>query len=172
MKDVTIAEDQNRQAAQHEAVKSDVQGHVNAEIAGQAASASTSEQAKIGEVAAQLRDTALAETVDGERTVGRGRTAARGSQFIDYGFYVVYALLAVRVVLGVIAARSDNGFVRLVRAVTDPFYAPFRGIVDSPSAEGGSILVVPILIAIVVYALLHAGINGMLRMVAQRKTVI
>ena len=172
MEDVKVAKDEARQATQHEAVKSKVESHVNAEIAGQAATASTGDRSKIGVVAGQLRDKAIDETVKGERALGRSRTAARGSQFIDYAFYLVYSLLAIRLVLALIAARSTNGFVQFIGAVTDPFYAPFRGIVPSMSAEGGYTLVVPIMIAIVAYVLLHAAINGLLRMVAHRKTEI
>jgi len=171
MKDTTVAKDDARQTTQHEAVKSKVESHVNAEIANEAAVASTEGRAKVVEVAAHLRDKAVDETVKGERAVGRGRVAARGSQFIDYAFYVVYSLLGIRLVLALIAANSSNGFVRLIRAVTGPFYAPFRGIVPSPTADGHT-LVVPILIALVVYVLVHAAINGLLRMVAQRKTTI
>ena len=172
MTDTTVARDDARQTTQHAAVKSEVESHVNAEIAGEAAVASPEGQARVVEVAADLRDKAVDETVKGERAVGRRRVAARGSQFLDYAFYVLYSLLGIRLVLALIAANSSNGFVKMIRAVTDPFYAPFRGIVSSPSAEGGYTLVVPILIALVVYVLLHAAINGMLRMVAQRKTTI
>jgi uncharacterized protein YggT (Ycf19 family) len=112
------------------------------------------------------------ETVAVEREVGRARGAARASQVIDYVFYVIYALLATRLVLALIAARSGAGFVRFIRAVTDPLYGPFRGIVPSPSAEGGFTLALPIVIAIGAYMLLHAGIIGLLRVVAQRKTQI
>jgi uncharacterized protein YggT (Ycf19 family) len=78
----------------------------------------------------------------------------------------------VRLLLALLAARSSAGFVQFVRAVTDPLYAPFRGIVASPTAEGGYTLALPIVIAIIVYALLHAGINGLLRLIAHRKTEI
>jgi len=70
-----------------------------------------------------------------------------------------------------IAARSSSGFVRLIQTVTDPFYSLFRGIVASPSA-GGYTLVLPIVIAIIVYALLHAGITRLLRLIAHRRTEI
>jgi len=164
--------DDARQTTQHEAVKSRVESHVNAEIAGEAEVASTEGQARgVVGVAAQLRDKAVDETVKGERAVGRGRVAARGSQFLDYAFYVVYSLLGIRLVLALIAANSANGFVRFIHAVTGPLYAPFRGIVGSPTADGHT-LVVPILIALVIYVILHAAINGLLRMVAQRKTTI
>lgn len=172
MTDNKVANDDARKTAQHTAVKSDVENQVNAEIAHEAAAASPEGQARVVGVATQLRDSAVDETVAGERAMSRGRTAARGSQFLDYAFYVVYSLLGIRLVLALIAANSSNGFVKLIRAVTDPFYAPFKGIVSSPSVEGGHTLVVPILIALVVYALLHAAINGLLRMVAQRKTTI
>ena len=172
MQDAKVAADDARQAHQHEAVKSEVEGRVNAEIAGKAAAATPESQSRIDGVAGKLRDAAVDETVRGERTLGQARTAARGSQFLDYGFYVLYALLATRLMLALIAAQSSNGFVQFINGVSGPFYAPFRGIVPSPTAEGGYTLVVPIMIAIVAYVALHAGINGLLRMVGSRKTEI
>jgi hypothetical protein len=172
MKDDTLADDAARQATSREAVKSKVENRVNAEISGQAGTASTEGQARVVEVASQLREKAIDETVKGERTVGQARVAARGSQFLDYAFYVLYALLGIRLVLALIAARSGNGFVQFISAVTGPFYAPFRGIVSSPTAEGGFVFAVPILIALVAYMILHAAINGLLRMVGSRKTEI
>jgi hypothetical protein len=71
-----------------------------------------------------------------------------------------------------IAANSSNGLVQLIRTVTNPFYAMFRGIVASPTAEGGYTLAIPIVIAILAYAVLHAGIKALLRMIAHRKTEI
>lgn len=172
VQDSNLGGDDARQAQHHDAVKSKVERSVNAEIAGQASSQSPDDQAKVAGVAGQLRDQAVADTVNAERVLSRSRTAARGSQFLDYLFYLLYGLLAIRLVLSLIGARSGSGFVRFVGALTGPFYAPFRGIVSSPSVEGGFTLVVPLLIAIVCYMLLHASINGALRMVGQRKTEI
>jgi uncharacterized protein YggT (Ycf19 family) len=62
--------------------------------------------------------------------------------------------------------------VRFISTITNPFYAPFRGIVSSPTTEGGNTLVFPIVIAMVVYAILHIAINGLLRMVGSRKTSV
>ncbi len=103
---------------------------------------------------------------------GNARTAARGSQFLDYLFFVLYTLLGIRLVLALIGAEAGNGFVRFINTLTNPFYAPFKGIVSSPTTEAGNTLVVPIIIAIVVYGLLHMGINALLRMVGRRKTMI
>lgn len=172
MGDDKLAADQARREAQHEHVKSQVEGEVNTEIAGRVKEPTAVDAARIDEVAGEFRNRAVDETVAAERELGRARGAARVSQVIDYAFYVIYALLATRLVLGLIAARSSAGFVRFIRAVTDPLYGPFRGIVPSPSAEGGFTLALPILIAIGAYALLHAGINGLLRVVAHRKTQI
>ena len=172
MSDVKVAEAEARQAAHQSAVTSRVESRVNAEISGQAATASPADGARVAEVASHLRSKALDESVHGERVVGQARAAARWSQFIDYAFYVVYALLGIRLVLALIAANSTSGFVQFIRLVTDPFYAPFRGIVASPSTEAGNTLVLPIGIALVVYAMLHLGINGLLRMVGHRKTSI
>jgi len=107
-----------------------------------------------------------------DREVSMARGLARGSGVIDYVFGLIYGLLAIRLVLALVAARSGNGFVRLIATVTDPFYGMFRGIVPSPSVDGGFTLVLPIIVALVAYALLHAAINGFLRMIAHRKTEI
>ena len=123
------------------------------------------------QVAGRFRGKAIGEVVGTDREVRRARVLARISQIIDYLFYVVYTLLAIRLVLALIAAQSSNGFVQLIRTVTDPFYSLFRGIVASPSA-GGFTLVLPIVIAIIVYALLHAGITRLLRLIAHRRTEI
>jgi len=172
MQDTKVGDDEARQAAQHEAVKSKVESRVNAEISSQAAAATPDGRSRVADVAGQMREKAVDETVRGERSLGRSRTAARGSQFLDYAFYLVYALLAMRFALALIAAQSTNGFVRFINAVSGPFYAPFRGIVPSQSADGGYTLVVPILVALVAYVILHVAINAALRMVGQRKTEI
>jgi len=172
MQETRVGADDARQAAQHESVKSDVESHVNSDIANKAAMHTPSGASRIDAVAGRLRDSAVDETVKSERVLGQARAAARGSQYLDFAFYVVYALLTTRLLLALIAAQSDNGFVRLINTVTGPFYAPFRGIVASPSAEGGFTLVLPIVIALGVYVALHAGINAALRMVGTRKTEI
>ena len=94
------------------------------------------------------------------------------SQIADYVFYVIYALLGMRFLLALVAARSSAGFVKFIVAVTSPFYAPFEGIVASPRTEDGHTLLLPIGIAIVAYVMLHLAINGLLRMLAHRKTQI
>ena len=168
--DVTNAE--AREASRLSAMKSQVGSHVNAEIGREASVADAAGHARVDSVAAGMRERAIDETVSRDRTEGHARTAARGSQFLDYAFYVLYTLLGVRLILALIAAQSSNGFVQFISAITDPFYAPFKGIVNSPTTESGNTFVFPIIIAIVVYALLHLAINGLLRMIGSRKAAI
>src|SRR5260370_29493711 len=172
MEDDKLAMEEARRAGQHGAVKSQVEGEVQAEIADRAAQAPPAEGQKIDQVAGEFRAKAVKEVVQTEREVGRARGAARVSQVVDYIFYVIYALLGLRFLLALIAARSGAGFVRFIVTVTDPFYEPFLGIVASPRTYGGHTLMLPLVIAIIVYILLHLGINGLLRMFAPRKTAV
>jgi uncharacterized protein YggT (Ycf19 family) len=173
MDDNKLAADEARRSVQHESVKAQVEGDVNAEIAEQASQGPPPGEARrIEHVAGQFRAKAVDEVVDTEREVERSRGLARISQIVDYIFFLIYALLGLRFLLALLAARSTAGFVQFIVTVTNPFYAPFRGIVASPRTEEGHTLLLPIVIAIVAYVLLHLAINGLLRMLAHRKTAI
>ena len=172
MEDNKLAAEEARRAGQHGSVKSQVEGDVQAEIAERAAVTPPPETERIDQVAGEFRAKAVDEVVQTEREVERGRGAARVSQVVDYIFFVLYALLGLRFLLALLAARSSAGFVQFIVAVTNPFYSPFKGIVASPTTGSGHTLMVPLIIAIVVYLLLHLAINGLLRMIAHRKTAI
>jgi hypothetical protein len=170
--DNKLAMDEARRAAQHESVKADVEGEVHGEIAAQAAAAPPGQSQQIKQVAGEFRSKAVNEVVQTEREVERGRGLARISQVVDYIFYVIYALLGMRFLLALLAARSTAGFVQFIVTVTNPFYAPFKGIVASPSTDAGHTLMLPIVVAIIAYILLHLAINGLLRLGAHRKTEV
>jgi uncharacterized protein YggT (Ycf19 family) len=172
MEDDKLASDEARRISQHEAVKSQIETDVNTEIAARADHTTAAEARQMEQAAGEFRGKAIVEVVETEREVERARGMARLSQVVDYIFYLIYALLAIRLLLALLAARSSAGFVQFIYTLTGPLYAPFRGIVASPTAEGGYTLALPIVIAIIVYALLHAGINGLLRLIAHRKTEI
>ena len=172
MEDNKLANEEARRAGQHGAIKSQVEGEVQAEIAERAAQTPPPESERITQVAGEFRAKAVDEVVETEREVARARRVARVSQIIDYIFFVLYALLGLRFLLALMAARSGAGFVRFIVTVTDPFYRPFRGIVASPTADGGHTLLLPLVIAFIVYVLLHLGINGLLRIIAHRKTAV
>ena len=171
MQDDKLAADEARRLAQHEALKAGVEGDVNAEIAGRAERTTRPEAQRMEQVAGEFRGKALDEVVETEREVERGRGAARISQVVDFIFWVIYALLAIKFLLALLGANRRAGFVQFINTVSDPFYAPFSGIVAEPTA-GGARFALSILLAIVVYAVLHLGINKLLRLVAYRKTEI
>jgi hypothetical protein len=173
MSDDKLATEEARRGAQHQAVKNQVEGEVEAEISERAAAKATPVEAqRMDRVAGEFRSKAVNEVVDTEREVERSRGLARVSQVVDYVFYVIYALLGMRFLLALLAARSSAGFVRFIVAVSNPFYEPFRGIVASPSTDSGHTLLLPMVVAIIAYVLLHLAINGLLRMFAHRKTEI
>src|SRR5438309_218593 len=172
MDDDKLAIEEARRAGQHGSVKAQVEGEVQAEIAERATVTPAPESARIDQVADDFRAKAVDEVVQTEREVERGRGAARISQFIDYIFFVLYALLGLRFLLALLAARSTAGFVQFIVAVTNPFYGPFRGIVASPGTQDGHTLVLPLVVAIIAYIMLHLAINGLLRLLVRRKTEI
>ncbi len=96
----------------------------------------------------------------------RNIVVARIARILDYLFGVLYSLLLVRLALEFLNARPSAGFVQIIRGMTDPFYAPFKGIVASNSIEGAHV-VWPLVVAVLGYMLLHAAIRGVLRLVVR-----
>ncbi len=169
MTDDKLIRDEAQRAANYEAIKSSVKADVSDEIAYEAEKTRGQD---IPAVAGNMRNQAVEEVVETHREVERGRVVARVSQIIDYIFFVIYGLLAIRLILELFAARENVAFFRFIKSVTDPFYWPFRGLVPSPSTPDGFSLELPIIVAIIVYALIHMAINGILRMLAHRKVEI
>ena len=148
MDDNKLAAEEARRSVQHESVKAQVEGDVNAEIADLASQGpAPTESRKMDKIAGQFRAKAVDEVVDTDREVKRSRGLARVSQIVDYIFFVLYALLGLRFLLALLAARSSAGFVQFIVKVTNAFYEPFRGIVASPSTQEGHTLLLPIVIA-------------------------
>ena len=98
--------------------------------------------------------------------VGRAAILARIGRVIDYLFGVLYALLLVRFALEFFGARTDAGFFRLIRGLTDVFYAPFKGIFATTTLDPVH-LVWPLIVALLGFMVLHAGIRGLLRLLAR-----
>lgn len=172
MLDNKLELEEAQRAANYEAIKSGVKADVGSEIVAEAGEPSIAEAEDVNLIAGDLRGKALREVAESDREVERGRLFARVSQIVDYCFYVLYGLLAIRLMLALFAARQSAGFVQFIKDVTDPFYAPFRGIVRSLATDEGFTLALPIVVALVVYMLLHAAINGLLRIFVHRKTEV
>jgi uncharacterized protein YggT (Ycf19 family) len=172
MEDEKLALDEARRMAQRDAVRENVERNVNREIIERAELAQPSPPREVDRLASELKANVAHEVVETEREVKRARIVARISQVIDYIFYLIYGLLALRFLLALLAARPSAEFVQFIRRVTEPLYAPFRGIVARPVFEGGYTVDLPVVLAMVVYALLHLAIKGLLRLLAHRRTEV
>lgn len=172
MVDNKLAQDEAQRTANYEAVKSEVKSEVGAEIAAEAERPNLQQRDRVDHIAEGMRDKAVDEVVQTNREVERGRFAARVSQVVDYIFFLIYGLLTIRLLLELFAARESAGFVKFIKSATGIFYQPFAGIVASPSTAEGFTLALPIVVAIIAYMVLHLAINGILRIVAHRKTEI
>lgn len=172
MVDDKLEREEIQRAANYENLKSEVKADVASDVATRAEVPAASENHQVNDLAENFRAKAVDEIAETDREVERSRFLARISQVVDYIFYVIYALLTVRLLLALMAARESAGFVKFIYSITDPLYAPFRGIVPSPRTEDGFTLALPIVIAIIVYLLVHLGITGILRIFAHRKTEI
>lgn len=172
MVDDKLAHEEAQRTANYEAIKSDVKSEVGAEISAEAERPDARQQQRVEEMADGMREKAVDEVVETHREVERGRAAARVSQIVDYVFFLIYGLLTIRLLLELFAARESAGFTKFIKAATGLFYQPFAGIVPSPSSPEGFTLALPIIVAVVAYMILHLAINGILRILAHRKTAI
>jgi uncharacterized protein YggT (Ycf19 family) len=166
-----LSVDESNRVAQYEAVKEKVQQDVNAEVANHADRLDENERARAEAVGGQLKRKALNELVNKEAELERSRGIARVSQVIDYLFSLIYGLISLQIALDLLGARRGNGFRNFVETVCEPLLAPFTSLM--PSVGGGRFqLKLSYFFALIVYLLLHLAINGLLRLLAHRKTAI
>ena len=163
--------DEERRQASHQEVKASVAGDVNARIKQESARVEPAESSEIAGVAQELKQKSVHEAVETERELGRGRTAARSSQVVDYVFYLIYGVIVLQFLLKLMGARPGNGFVQFINAVSWPLLAPFERIVGTPSA-GAVQIQLSYLFALAVYIALHLAINGIFRLIAHRKVTV
>ncbi len=171
MNPTALAADEARRLAQHEDVKGKLEKDVHDRITQESESNSPGEQAEVRAVAAGLKHKATSEVAETENELGRARSVTRISQVADYVFFVIYGLIGLEFVLELFGARQASGFKRFLDVVTAPILGPFRGLMPDP-AVGSMQLMLSYVVALVVFALLHMAINGLLRLFAQRKAAI
>lgn len=82
----------------------------------------------------------------------------RGLQLLDALFYLLFALIGLQIGMEALGANDGAGFKRLMDTLTGPFLAPFGGLFNDPAA-GIHEFKFSYLVAILIYALLHAGIR-------------
>jgi uncharacterized protein YggT (Ycf19 family) len=169
--DEKLAVDESQRLAEHEAVKRDARKGVHAEIAGHAERLDEHDKARAAVVGEHLKEKAITEVVDTEAELERARGIARVSQIVDYIFYLIYGLISLEILLDLLGARDGNAFKHLVDRLNAPLLVPFRGLMPDPSS-GRFQLRFSYIVALIVYVLLHLAINGLLRLLAHRKTAV
>lgn len=96
-------------------------------------------------------------------TTPRERTLFTLERILDFGFGLLYSVLAIRALLDFFRAAKGAGFYELIRSLSDPFYAPFRGLFGATSLDGHPV-VWPLLVAIFAYMVLHGVLRRGLRL--------
>ncbi|HEY3127978.1 MAG TPA: hypothetical protein VGL91_00845 [Acidobacteriota bacterium] len=163
--------DESRKIEQHEAVKGEVRKEVHDEISRSAGQFTETDEAQAQVLAEKLKQKAKTEVVQTEAELERARGVARISQVIDYLFYLCYGFIGLDIVLDLIGANPASGFKRFVDAVVYPLLLPFRGLLPD-FGHGRFRFMLSYVIGLIVYLLLHLAVNGLLRVLAFRKTSV
>lgn len=171
LEDEKLAVDESNRVAHHEAMKGAVRSEVHEHIAARAERLDTVERAQTDAVADEFRHKAVAEVVETEAEIERARGVARISQVVDYLFYLIYAFIGLMILLDLLGANRSAGFYRFVSGITAPLLAPFRGLVDDPAAAQVRFRL-SYIVALIAYILLHLAVNGLLRLIAHRRTTV
>lgn len=101
-------------------------------------------------------------------TEPRGVVAVVG-QVIDYAFYLLYTIVGLRLLLEVLGTGEEAEFKRLVDTLSGPFVSPFRGLTFDPWVQPYQD-VMPFLVALLVWMLVHGALKGLLRLLSSRVT--
>ena len=96
--------------------------------------------------------------------------AERAAQITYLVLGVVEALIITRVILKLLAANPEAGFVRFVYTVSAPLVAPFQGIFPTPVTQN-SVLELSALVAIAVYAVIAWALARLIAIVGQRESL-
>ena len=171
LEDEKLTIDESERAARHQAIKGEVRQEMQGEIARQAHQFDEQHHADTAAIGEHFREKAINEVVGVEAEIDRGRAAARISQIVDYVFYLIYALIALEILLELLGARETNAFKNFIDALTAPLLLPFNTLMPD-LARGRFQLRISYLVALFVYVLLHMAINGLLRLFAHRKTAV
>ena len=169
--DEKLAREEARQGQQHEAVKSKVSSEVQTEITRNAERARPTDEAQAQALASELKKKAVSEVAAREAEIDRGKAVATISQVVDYLFFLIYGIIGLEIVLDLLGAHQSNAFKQFLDVLSAPVLAPFRGLMSDPSI-GRFRLMISYFVAVMVYALLHAAVNGLLRLFVHRKTKV
>lgn len=95
------------------------------------------------------------------RSRSSGNRAITG--LISWVFGFIEVVLAFRFALLLLGANADAAFVELVYRVAAPFMVPFEAVSGVKETRIGSVCDWSTLLAIIVYAVVGAGLNSLIR---------
>lgn len=166
-----LARDEAKQNLQHETAKATVQNEVNAQIESNVANTTPANRLEVSKVAEDLKQNTIVDIRKTESSLKRAKVVTRVSQVIDYLFYLCYGVIGLEILLDVMGASNSNGFRKSLHLITAPLLMPFNNLLPNPSV-GHFTLMISYVVALVVYILIHLAINGLLRLLVQKKTAI
>ncbi len=88
----------------------------------------------------------------------RAKSALKVTQFVDYIYWIIMALIAVRFTFKLIGANTENALVKLLYEASDPFINIFKGIVGDITTSGSSVIEISSLIALLIIWLLYHAV--------------
>lgn len=92
-------------------------------------------------------------------------------RIVWYVVGLIITLLALRLILQLLGANQDNGFVDFIYAISGVFAAPFFGMFSYTPSYGVSYFEVSTLVAILIYALIGWGISKLFTINSNRTDV-
>lgn len=105
------------------------------------------------------RTQVVEETRQPVETTQQNRAVSKAAQIIWFIVGVIVTILLVRAVLALLGANLENDIASFVYAISEPFVAPFRGLLQVGEFQAGvARLELETLIAALVYALIGWGL--------------
>lgn len=105
------------------------------------------------------------QTEHPQKVYAKKKTIFRAYQIIWYILGLIEVLLTFRVLLKILGANSNSGFVSLIYAITDPLALPFSGIFGVTVAPGGAYFEWSTIVAMIVYLLIAYGLVHLMQLV-------
>lgn len=101
-------------------------------------------------------------------TESRDQKINKAAQVVWFIVSILVIFLLVRIVLALLGANLTNGFADFIYTVTDPFVAPFRGLLQVGEFQAGvSRLELETIVAVIIYVLIGWGIASAVRLASK-----
>jgi uncharacterized protein YggT (Ycf19 family) len=118
-----------------------------------------------------VREEPAASSAEETNVVSRFSPARRAYETIYLIFAIIAGGIFIRVLLKVLGANTAVAFTHFMYGVTDPFLAPFRGLLPT-FASGRMILETSALFAILIYGLIGIALARLLAIMFMRDVTV